>query len=99
MEGTIFVTKLRIAVLLPCYNEGLAIAKVVRSFQKVLPEAVVYVYDNNSTDDTSHNAKEAGAVVRRELSRGKGHVVRRMFADVDADVYIRQMGMELMIIA
>ena len=78
----------RIAVLVPCYNEEAAIAKVVRDFQGVLPGAVVYVYDNNSSDQTSARAREAGAVVRREGRQGKGNVVRRMFADIDADIYV-----------
>jgi glycosyltransferase involved in cell wall biosynthesis len=78
----------RIAVLVPCYNEEAAIAKVVRDFRAALPAATVYVYDNNSTDRTAAVAQEAGAVVRRELLRGKGNVVRRMFADVDADAYV-----------
>lgn len=78
----------RIAVLVPCFNEGVAIGKVVREFRTALPAAVVYVYDNNSTDDTRARAAEAGAVVRNEPLQGKGNVVRRMFADVDADVYV-----------
>ena len=80
------MTNLNIAILLPCYNEGLAIAKVIHDFQSVLPGAAIYVYDNNSTDNTSQNAKEAGAIVRRELCQGKGYVVRRMFADIEADI-------------
>jgi len=78
----------RIAVLIPCHNEEAAIGKVVSDFQHALPDAVVYVYDNNSTDQTMLEARAAGAVVRRERLQGKGHVVRRMFADIDADVYI-----------
>ena len=78
----------RIAVILPCYNEAAAIGDVVRDFRAALPEAVVYVYDNNSRDDTAARAREAGAVVRRETRQGKGHVVRRMFADVEADIYV-----------
>ncbi|MGD0104981.1 MAG: glycosyltransferase family 2 protein [Rhodopila sp.] len=78
----------RIAVLIPCRNEETAIGKVVSDFQHALPEAVVYVYDNNSTDHTMLEARAAGAVVRHERLQGKGHVVRRMFADIDADVYI-----------
>jgi glycosyltransferase involved in cell wall biosynthesis len=78
----------RIAVLIPCYNEEVAIAKVVAEFRTLLPMAVVYVYDNNSHDRTVAVAREAGAVVRNETLQGKGHVVRRMFADVDADVYV-----------
>jgi hypothetical protein len=78
----------RVAVLIPCRNEATAIGKVVSDFQRVLPDAIVYVYDNNSTDHTMMEARAAGAVVRRETLQGKGHVVRRMFADVDADIYI-----------
>lgn len=81
-----------IAVLLPCYNEGPAIHDVVRSFQKALPGAVVYVYDNNSKDDTAAEARRAGAVVRTETRQGKGHVVRRMFADIEADIYVMADG-------
>ena len=78
----------RIAVLVPCFNEEAAIAKVVADFRAALPEAPVYVYDNNSTDRTAEVARRAGAVVAREAHQGKGHVVRRMFADVDADVLV-----------
>ena len=78
----------RIAILLPCYNEEAAIARTVSEFRAALPSAVVYVYDNNSTDGTSAVAAKAGAVVRFERQQGKGAVVRRMFADVDADVYV-----------
>jgi len=78
----------KIAVLVPCYNEGRSIAKVVRDFHTYLPKAEVYVYDNNSTDDTKVEAARAGAIVREERHQGKGNVVRRMFADVDADVYV-----------
>jgi hypothetical protein len=78
----------RIAVLIPCRNEEAAIGKVVSDFQHALPEAVIYVYDNNSTDHTMLEARAAGAVVRRERLQGKGHVVRRMFADIDADIYL-----------
>lgn len=92
MERELVVKNLRVAVLLPCYNEAAVIARVVQNFQTVLPNAVVYVYDNNSTDDTYQKAKEAGAVVHRELSQGKGYVVRRMFADIDADIYIMADG-------
>jgi glycosyltransferase involved in cell wall biosynthesis len=81
-------TALRTAVLIPCYNEELAVGAVVRDFRSALPAATVYVFDNNSTDRTREVARSAGAVVRRELRQGKGHVVRRMFADVDADVYV-----------
>jgi glycosyltransferase involved in cell wall biosynthesis len=78
----------RLAILVPCYNEEAAIARVVRDFQEVLPQATIYVYDNNSTDRTADVARSAGAQVRREDHQGKGNVVRRMFADVDADVYV-----------
>ena len=78
----------RIAVLVPCYNEAAAIGSVVRDFARVLPGAPIHVYDNNSTDDTAAVALEAGAIVRREPLQGKGNVIRRMFADVDADVYV-----------
>jgi glycosyltransferase involved in cell wall biosynthesis len=79
---------LRIAVLVPCFNEEAAVASVVVSFRKALPSAQVYVYDNNSKDRTAEVARAAGAEVLRELRQGKGHVVRRMFADIDADVYV-----------
>jgi glycosyltransferase involved in cell wall biosynthesis len=79
---------LRIAVLVPCYNEQAAVATVVADFRKALPQAAIYVYDNNSKDRTVAVAREAGAEVRSETHQGKGHVVRRMFADVDADVYV-----------
>jgi len=82
----------RIAVLLPCYNEEAAIAATVSGFREALPGATVYVYDNNSKDRTSEVAAKAGAMVRVERQQGKGHVVRRMFADVDADVYIMADG-------
>lgn len=78
----------RIAVLVPCYNEEASIAAVVRDFKEALPTATIYVYDNNSKDRTSEIAKAAGAVVRREPLQGKGNVVRRMFADIEADVYV-----------
>jgi glycosyltransferase involved in cell wall biosynthesis len=78
----------RIAVLVPCFNEEAAIGKVVADFRNAVPQAVVYVYDNNSNDRTSEVARQAGALVRRELRRGKGNVVRRMFADVEADIYV-----------
>ncbi len=79
---------MRIAVLVPCYNEEKAIGKVVRDFRAALPRATVYVYDNNSIDGSAAIAAAAGAAVRRENRRGKGNVVRRMFQDVDADVYV-----------
>jgi glycosyltransferase involved in cell wall biosynthesis len=82
----------RIAVLLPCFNEEAAIGATVRGFREALPQATVYVYDNNSRDRTREIAAEAGAVVRTESQQGKGNVVRRMFADVDADVYVMADG-------
>ena len=82
----------RIAVLIPCYNESKTIRKVVTDFKKVLPEAVVYVYDNNSTDHTDEIAREAGAVVRFEYQQGKGNVIRRMFREIDAECYIMADG-------
>jgi glycosyltransferase involved in cell wall biosynthesis len=78
----------RVAVLVPCYNEEAAIGKVVADFRAALPDAAIYVYDNNSTDRTVEVAAAAGAIVRRELHQGKGRVVRRMFTDVDADIYV-----------
>lgn len=78
----------RIAVLIPCFNEETAIAKVVADFRACLPQAAIYVYDNNSTDRTAEVARAAGAKVRFEKRQGKGNVVRRMFADVDADIYV-----------
>jgi glycosyltransferase involved in cell wall biosynthesis len=77
-----------IAVLVPCYNEERAIAKVVTDFRAALPEATVYVYDNNSKDGTADAAKAAGAIVRSETHQGKGYVVRRMFNDIEADIYV-----------
>lgn len=82
----------KIAVLIPCYNEGKTIEKVVRDFKETLPEATIYVYDNNSTDNTDKIAKAAGAVVRYEYQQGKGNVIRRMFRDVDAECYIMADG-------
>ena len=82
----------RIAVLLPCYNEEAAIERTIAGFRAALPGATIFVYDNNSSDDTVALAKAAGAVVRTERQQGKGNVVRRMFADVDADVYIMADG-------
>jgi glycosyltransferase involved in cell wall biosynthesis len=82
----------RIAVLLPCYNEEAAIAQTVADFKAALPNAAIYVYDNNSRDRTTEVAAAAGAVVRSEKMQGKGHVVRRMFADVDADIYVMADG-------
>ncbi|HEY6035476.1 MAG TPA: glycosyltransferase [Kofleriaceae bacterium] len=82
----------RIAVLIPCYNEEVAIGDTVRGFQKALPDAAIYVYDNNSKDKTAERAREAGAIVRTETLQGKGNVVRRMFADIEADVYLMTDG-------
>ncbi len=78
----------QIAVLIPCYNESATIQKVITDFQSALPEVVIYVYDNNSLDDTDRIAKDAGAVVRYEYQQGKGNVIRRMFAEIDAKCYI-----------
>jgi glycosyltransferase involved in cell wall biosynthesis len=78
----------RMALLVPCYNEEVAIAKVIADFRSALPEARIYVYDNNSTDRTVETARAAGAFVRREPHQGKGNVVRRMFTDIDADIYV-----------
>ena len=78
----------KIAVLIPCFNEGKTIGKVVHDFQLVLPEATIYVYDNNSTDNTVFEAEHAGAVVGSEQRQGKGNVVRRMFSDIDAECYL-----------
>jgi glycosyltransferase involved in cell wall biosynthesis len=83
---------MKIAVLLPCYNEEAAISATVAGFRAALPDAAVYVYDNNSSDGTRDVAAAAGAVVRSERMQGKGHVVRRMFADIDADVYVMADG-------
>jgi glycosyltransferase involved in cell wall biosynthesis len=85
-------SSVRIAVLLPCYNEEAAIAQTVAGFRAALPHATIYVYDNNSSDRTIAVAREAGAVVRSERIQGKGAVVRRMFADIDADVYVMADG-------
>jgi len=82
----------RVAVLLPCYNEEAAIGATVEGFRKALPGAIVYVYDNNSRDRTKDAAAAAGAVVRTETQQGKGHVVRRMFADIEADLYVMADG-------
>lgn len=78
----------KIAVMIPCYNEAVTIRKVVTDFRRVLPEAVIYVYDNNSTDDTASIAAEAGAIVRHEYVQGKGNAMRRMFREIDAEAYI-----------
>src|SRR5260370_4605365 len=81
-------SRYEVAVLVPCYNEARAIAKVVADFRAALPDATIYVYDNNSIDGTVAAAQHAGAVVRRETHQGKGHVVRRMFNDIEADIYV-----------
>ena len=82
----------KIAVLIPCYNEEKTVEKVVRDFKAVLPEAVIYVYDNNSSDRTVELAEKAGAVVRHEYMQGKGNVIRRMFREIDAEVYVMTDG-------
>lgn len=82
------MTPNRVAVLIPCYNEAVAIPHVIAAFRAALPAAEIYVYDNNSADDTAAVARAAGARVGRERRQGKGHVVRRMFADVDADIFV-----------
>lgn len=79
---------MKTAVLIPCYNEELTIKKVIRDFKKALPKADIYVYDNNSTDNSYEIAKDTGAIVKREYRQGKGNVVRSMFRDIDADCYI-----------
>ena len=78
----------KIAVLIPCYNESKTVEKVVTDFRRVLPEATIYVYDNNSTDGTAELAERAGAVVRHEYQQGKGNVMRRMFREIDAEAYV-----------
>ncbi len=78
----------QIAILIPCYNEAVTIGKVIRDFRQVLPEAVIYVYDNNSTDGTAEIAQAEGAIVRYEYRQGKGNVIRRMFREIDAECYI-----------
>lgn len=87
-EAERILQHLRVAVLVPCFNEEATIAGVVAAFKRALPGASVHVYDNNSTDRTAETAEAAGAIVRREAHQGKGFVVRRMFADVEADVYV-----------
>lgn len=82
----------KIAVLIPCYNEALTIDKVVRDFRTALPESTIYVYDNNSTDDTARIAANAGAVVRHEYQQGKGNVIRRMFREINAECYVMADG-------
>lgn len=78
----------KIAVLIPCYNEAASVGRVIRDFRRVLPEARIYVYDNNSTDGTGKIAEDLGCVVRREYQQGKGNVIRRMFSEIDAECYI-----------
>ena len=82
------MTQPRVAVLIPCYNEEVAVPRVVAGFRAALPDARVFAYDNNSTDNTVAAARAAGALIGRESLQGKGHVVRRMFADIDADIYV-----------
>ena len=82
----------KIAVLVPCYNESATIKKVIQDFKSALPDAVIYVYDNNSSDGTAEIAEKAGAVVRHEYAQGKGNVIRRMFREIDAEVYIMADG-------
>ena len=81
-----------LAIILPCYNEQAAIAQTIADFRAALPSAIIYVYDNNSSDKTADVARAAGAIVRTERMQGKGNVVRRMFADVEADIYIMADG-------
>jgi glycosyltransferase involved in cell wall biosynthesis len=88
VAGSTTPSRYDIAILVPCYNEERAIAKVVGDFRSALPNATIYVYDNNSTDGTVAAARQAGAVVRRETHQGKGYVVRRMFNDIEADIYV-----------
>lgn len=78
----------KIAVLIPCYNEEVTIRKVVENYKEVLPEADIYVYDNNSTDKTVEEAMKAGAIVRYEKRQGKGNVIRLMFREIEADCYL-----------
>ena len=82
----------KVAVLIPCYNESKTIKKVVEDFKEVLPEAVIYVYDNNSSDNTAEIAEKAGAIVRHEYQQGKGNVIRRMFREIDAECYVMTDG-------
>lgn len=79
---------MKIAVLIPCYNESKTIEKVVRDYKKALPDAEIYVYDNNSVDNTDEIARKAGAIVRYEYRQGKGNVIRSMFRDIEADCYL-----------
>lgn len=82
----------KIAVLIPCYNESKTIEKVVTDFKKALPEATIYVFDNNSSDGTDEIARKAGAVVKYEYQQGKGNVIRRMFREIDAECYVMTDG-------
>ncbi len=82
----------KIAILIPCYNEAKTISKVVSDWKKTLPEGIIYVYDNNSSDDTATLALEAGAIVRHEYQQGKGNVIRRMFREIDAECYLMADG-------
>ena len=82
----------KICLLIPCYNEEVTIGKVVRDFKASLPDATIYVYDNNSTDRTAEIAAAEGAIVRKEPRQGKGNVIRAMFEDIDADVYVMADG-------
>lgn len=91
-EATHVLAPLRIAVLLPCYNEEAAIGRTIADFRAALPTALIYAYDNNSRDRTVEVARAAGAIVRSERMQGKGHVVRRMFADVEADIFVMADG-------
>ena len=82
----------KIAILIPCYNEAKTIKKVITDCRKYLPDAVIYVYDNNSTDGTAIIAKDTGAIVKHEYKQGKGNVIRRMFREIDAECYIMADG-------
>ena len=81
-----------IAILVPCYNEEIAVEKVIKDFKRVIPEAKIYIFDNNSSDRTNEVARNAGAIVKFVKLKGKGNVVRRMFADIEADIYIMTDG-------
>lgn len=88
MKRNNYIDQKNIAVLIPCYNEALTIENVIKEFKKILPNSLIFVYDNNSTDNTYEIAEKSGAIVRREYLQGKGNVVRRMFADINADIYV-----------